>query len=243
MPNDFLHNEMTKRLLSLQDRARTAWHEAGHAVIAQVLGMQVRGVTIVPDGASLTYGRTAHDSTMDVGFSWERWRAGRGAKMQPYLAAVLVAMAGHAAESLRPRVKGQRRRAWQGYRGSGDSSLAWWNLKMMPADSALRRRRHARLRLATDALVRRHRVAIARVAEALLTLDSLDDRQVEAVIPVRRLPVGWYRPEVRVRREQIRELATLLRAPERRLAAALLNISVPESRAGPGAAAPPRAHP
>jgi Peptidase family M41 len=38
--------------VSLSDRERVAWHEAGHTVAGQRLGIRVRSVSIVPEGRS-----------------------------------------------------------------------------------------------------------------------------------------------------------------------------------------------
>ena len=189
-----------------KDRVLTAWHEAGHAVISQVLGVRVHWTSIKPDlDSDAWHGQTAHDGVLQLLDQWEDWRAGSTMKASPYIAQTVIAMAGYAAQPLRPRHKGQhspRRR--QGYRGSGDMMNAYlhlthhWHL-------------HTRLLQMTKTLVRRHKSAIARMAEALLRLDELDYQQVEAVIPLGRWPANRPRPTVTVRREQQRALITLLR--------------------------------
>jgi hypothetical protein len=57
---------------------------------------------------------------------------------------------------------------------------------------------------------------VACVAEALLRCDELDWRQVEALVAPRRWPGHWQRPTVEMRREQHRELITLLRLGRKR---------------------------
>jgi hypothetical protein len=81
-------------------------------------------------------------------------------------------------------------------------------------------RRRDRLLQATKVLVRRHRQAIARVATALLLLDELDWPELEALVPLRRWPAAWQRPNVQVQHKQMRKLAVLLRSSQRRLVVA-----------------------
>jgi hypothetical protein len=223
LPGEPWGEEVIERKLWPQDRARTAWHEAGHVVISQVLGVRVWGTSIMPDAQRGLHGVTGHETVLDRLDQWEDWRAGSAMKGSPYLADVLIAMAGFRAQRRRPRPKGQHSlRHPQGYRGSPDMRRVWWSLSEITTVGQDIIRRHDRLLKATDALVGRHRAAIARVAQALLTLDTLDEWQIEALVPLRRWPESWQRPTILVSREQIQELAALLRTPGQRLTAALL---------------------
>ena len=66
-------------------RRRTAWHEAGHAVVAWAQGFTVVAVSIRPaeDGS---FGRSTHGPSADCSIPEERWREN------------IVAMGGWAAE-------------------------------------------------------------------------------------------------------------------------------------------------
>jgi hypothetical protein len=211
---------MTRRLKLLSlDRIRDAWHEAGHAVISQVLGIRVRWVSIIPDMEQGLNGVTSSEGVLELLHQWEDWRAGSAMGCSPNIAHAMISMAGYTAQRLRPRRKGQRSpRNQQGYRASRDMLNAWRALKGVRSHTPFDLlRRHDRLLQATKVLVRRHRQAIARVATALLRLDELDWLELEALVPLRRWPAGWPRPDVRVQLKQIRELAVLLRSPQQRL--------------------------
>jgi hypothetical protein len=212
---------MTGDQLWPHDRVRTAWHEAGHVVVSQVLGVRVLGASIVPDAQSGWHWVTGHESEPDRLHRWEAWRDGSAMKNSPHLANVLIAMAGYAAQRRRPRLKGQHSpRHREGYHTSGDMLRVWRSLgELTTANHNHAWRLHRRLVRATDALVRRHRDAISRVAAALLVLDTLDEQQIEALVPLRRCPPNWARPTVLMESAQVRELATPLRAPRRRLMA------------------------
>lgn len=207
---------MRQRRFAPQDRERTAWHEAGHVVISQVLGVRVQWTSIKPDLVNdIWHGRTMHDGVLQLLDQWEDWRDGSAVKGSPHIAHAIIAMAGYAAAPLRPRHKGQRSpRRWRGYRGSPDMRNAYRSLMEADMDYPEKPdiiRRHARLLRATKTLVRRHKSAIARMAEALLRLDELDWRQVESVAPLRRWPANRPRPSIKIERDQQRGLITLLR--------------------------------
>src|SRR5262245_52229508 len=79
------------------DVLHTAVHEAGHAVIGRVLGMDCGPVTIVPDDDS-----AGHSVTFDPWVTYERWEErgkSRGDDMHSiYIGRILTLMAGAEAE-------------------------------------------------------------------------------------------------------------------------------------------------
>jgi hypothetical protein len=114
-------------------------------------------------------------------------------------------MAGFAAQRLRPRRKGRRSPRGPRWHKSRDFLNASRFLLMVKydADSLARfMRRFARLETAVHTLVRRHRDAIARVAAALLRHGELGWLEIEALVPLRRWPAHWKRPDLSLRREQ-----------------------------------------
>ena len=214
---------MIKRKPVPYGRVSAAWHEAGHTVIAQILGVRVQGTSIKPDLDNSAYGQTMYAS-LDLFHQWEDWRAGSTLKVSPLIGHAIIAMAGYAAQKLRPWHKGQRSTR-HGYRNTRDHSQALQHLREAEKhcpETGDRSRRHARLLQATKTLVRRHKSAIARVAEALLRLEELDWLKIEALVPLRRWPADRPRPIAQLQHKQQRELIALLR----RRVAALTTVTV-----------------
>ena len=162
---------------------RTAHHEAGHAVIARVLGLLGGAATIAANNMSQSYGGSESYLAETIEH-WHRPISEGGNKKLvlrslpcAYLAKVMMSMAGREAEleclgtsrcndcfdlddidELMPKV----------YPGA---SRAEWS------------RRRDRLRRMTRALVRRHRDKIERVACALLRHRTLSGRAIDALLP------------------------------------------------------------
>jgi len=153
-------------------RYRTAIHEAGHAVIARVLGIGCKYVILRQDGDS-----TGHEIIPDLNEIYRDWeRAGihhRGNR-SACRARIIVFMAGAEAE-----------RACLGAAGVADAPDRHQidlMLESCLAESAYARRVAARLRAAARQLVRRHRPAIAHVAALLRAQRRLTQNRLDRAI-------------------------------------------------------------
>jgi ATP-dependent Zn protease len=149
------------------ERARTAYHEAGHLVIGMLFGFRCSSVSIRPDDARGSLGRVVplegHGGQVAVEISRgtiDRW--------------VSVLFAGYAAEVR--FAPGARDAAREGARGDDDQAETYLERAGMANDST----RHL-LRARTADLVEQHWAAIESVARALLKHEEFDAREAERI--------------------------------------------------------------
>jgi hypothetical protein len=169
-------------------RKYTARHEAGHAVIARVLGLLGGSATIVANHLQESYGGAESYLVETIWY----WRNGGNKKLMlrslacAYRARVIMEMAGYEAElECLGRSRG---------RTGGDSEdckeINERMLKIYPGmGNEERFRRRNRLRRMTRLLVRRHRDKIERVACALLRHRTLSRKAINDLLPEIPIPV------------------------------------------------------
>ena len=157
--------ERTKRLGS------TAYHEAGHAVIGRVLGLSCGDATAEPDHDS-----AGHAITHDQWVTWRDWEErGKWRDLSSVvLARVISFMAGVESENeLLGRNEG----------GDGDDRF---QVRLMASELDIPNGNwecyEMRIRAQTRRLVRRHRLRIERVAQALLERGTLEADEIDAII-------------------------------------------------------------
>lgn len=192
----FRHGDRRGGRLSEQARVRTAWHEAGHAVLAHLLlpEMPVEQVTIASrlDKAGFVSFLRADADSVAVPLT--------GADVERRLC---VALAGRLAERCAPGacdddagaaldLRNATGLAWKAITEWGlDEEFGWLSLPEIPlsaqgslAEFAHRRTGHwlAQARNRTQALVQAHGDAIERVARRLLRDDTLDGHQLPALV-------------------------------------------------------------
>jgi len=150
----------------------TAYHEAGHAVIGRVLGLSCGSTTIKPD-----YDSVGHAIIFDPWLVLNNWEK-HGKYRDPssvFLARTISLMAGVESEEM---ILGQNQ--------GGDNDDRYQIL--LTADSELNipngdwERYEVRIRAQTRRLIRRHRLRIERVAQALLERGTLEADEIEAII-------------------------------------------------------------
>jgi ATP-dependent Zn protease len=192
---------------------RTAIHEAGHAVIGRVLGLECGKVTIVPDFREMTSGVATADGQWKTCEAWEKRGKYRDIA-SVYRGRIIMLMAGAEAEIV-----------CTGRCGGGDThDRREIGLTMeevaIPNDP---KRYERRLRAKTRALIRRHRRKVEHLAKTLLEHRTISGRKVDRLLrQVTSLQeLQRQRRISRVRREAEREF--------RRLAATgqLPRISIP----------------
>src|SRR5262249_18536509 len=169
----------------LPDRLkRSAHHEAGHAVIARVLGILGGAATIAANHIFQSYGG-AELYLVETMKYWRRPISKGGNKKLvlrnppwAYRAKVIESMAGREAEH---ECLGTRSRRGDRFDLDDIEKLM---PKIYPGTSrAELRRRQNRLRRMTRVLVRRHRDKIERVALALLEHRTLSGKAIDALLP------------------------------------------------------------
>ena len=146
----------------------TAYHEAGHAVIARVLGMTCGDTTIVADQDFAGHSITSVERSIA---DWEC--RGRFRWTSMFRARIIMLMAGRESE-IECFGKDQG-----SVFGDGDD-LREIELSMPEAETP--DESVAKLRVKTRGLVRRHRHAIAQVAAALMKHGTLDALQIDAIV-------------------------------------------------------------
>ena len=173
-------------------RTRTAYHEAGHAVISRVLRISVELVTIHTNGRTLgavaykAANRYPLGAAIQTEMEWqERERPNENLSYPRAIAPrnsvlhahIIATLAGSIAES-----------EFFGGTTTGNSSDKYQIREMLSSLYACDRiKRRKRLRRATRHLVvRRHRDRIARVADHLLASNTLDSQQLDQVLSGRR---------------------------------------------------------
>jgi hypothetical protein len=137
----------------------TATHEAGHAVIARVLGL-------VCGDASIVYDEVKNHA----GVSFSTWQDDAGRKRPERYgrdAEIMTSMAGSEAEKL---ILGQA------CDGDGDDRDKIFRLLCVDPHC---RKTEARLRLMTRMLVRRHRSDIELVAKTLVAVGTLSGQHID----------------------------------------------------------------
>jgi hypothetical protein len=180
---------------------RTAVHEAGHAVIGRVLGLECGKVTIVPDFREMTAGVAKTDGQWKTHEAWEKRGKYRDIS-SVYRGRIITLMAGAEAEFV-----------CTGRRGGGDIhdrreiSLTMEEVAIPNGDWE---RYERRLRAKTRALVRRHRRKIEHLAKALLERRTISSRSVDRLLRQVTSPQELQRQRriSRVRREFWRLAAT-----------------------------------
>src|SRR5687767_4686914 len=157
---------------ALLNASRSAWptaiHEAGHSVTARVLQFPCGGATVIPDYAE---GWAGHAAVADPQAAYGAWdqiacaslELGRHARFRDvcvaYRVRAITGMAGAEAEL-----------ECSAGEGLGDGDDRYWislALEHIEIPDQLTPRYEQRLRTRTRALVRRHRITIERVAQAL----------------------------------------------------------------------------
>ncbi len=168
--------EVTEHARLAGELWRTAVHEAGHAVIARRLDLYPGGVTIVGDHDEGTAGWSFMPDAWAVAHAWEQ----KGKYRDPMVAfrgRIIAYMAGRESEI---EILG-----WATDGDGNDRLQIALMLEQLPGDTDQdpgQVRLEARLRSATRMLVRRHRAAIERVADALLGSLTLQCDQVDALV-------------------------------------------------------------
>jgi ATP-dependent Zn protease len=159
--------------LPIVSRAKTAQHEAAHAVIARVLTLKSGRATIKRNYAEGSEGYHITHRPEACGYEWEKRGRYRGSLDAALHARIITYMAGAEAETILTK-----REAW----GDGDDR---YRIELMAGElsgPAPWQRLEPRLRAMTRTLVRRHWKLIRRVARALLAKETLTGREIDRLI-------------------------------------------------------------
>jgi ATP-dependent Zn protease len=161
-------NDMARR----QTKKSTAYHEAGHAVIARVLTLPAGRMTIRPNYRER---RLGYSITLDPHaclYEWEK-RGKVRALDAVWHARIMSAMAGAETEA---ELLGRTSV------GDSDDQLKIGLMAKELCHSPPWETLEPRLRAMTRILVRRHRARIERLAKALLTKTTLSAKQVDKLV-------------------------------------------------------------
>lgn len=156
-------------------RRRTAFHEAGHAVIGRVLGMTCGHATIVSDDDSSGHAIT-DDPLYIVGHWYDRGKY-RGDELRSiFRGRIITYMAGAEAE-----------REILGECTVGDGDDRYWIEDMAACGDAelpddLWVRYEPRMRRQARRLIRKHRKKIERVALSLMEKETLTADEIDALM-------------------------------------------------------------
>lgn len=167
----------------LNNPRAVAIHEAGHIVIACILGLQIGQVTIVVDEESAGHGIIA--DPMETYSAWDirskrEFDAGRAPKLRnfssAYVGTIIARMAGAEAEDVIighcEGGDGQDRREIERIFLTGETEIPRGRWEVV----------EARMRRQTRRIIRRHQSKIERVANALLARKTLQPNEVEEII-------------------------------------------------------------
>jgi ATP-dependent Zn protease len=150
-------------------RRKTAYHEAGHAVLGRVLTLVCDSATIEPDHDS-----AGHSLPRACIYEWEK----RGKVREPaavWHARIIGFMAGAEAEAellgTVPRGDGDDRYQIELMAEELETPAKRWDTKIEP-----------RLRAMTRMLVHRHRALIERVAQALIDQTTLSREELDNLV-------------------------------------------------------------
>jgi ATP-dependent Zn protease len=153
------------------DLRRTAYHEAGHAVIHRAMGMVCGEASIVPNFDTMTAGYAIAADHYVTGREWERrgkvrdWRSILRGRIIGY-------MAGREAEII---AFGRKRKKY----GDGDDLL---QIALMAEEADVSEAYLERLRPKVGPLLRHHWPKVEAVAEALLIRKTLSGSEIDAII-------------------------------------------------------------
>ena len=150
-----------------RERIETARHEAGHAVVAEVLEVRVRRVTIRPQFERGALHRSHSDVTYGETIFYEN---GKPLPFRSTVEDMIVSYAGELAQGSGDGAGEDREAARR--------SASWYSFGDARAARALR----TYARAAARALVKKHRRAIGRVARALLAKETLSGDEVRRII-------------------------------------------------------------
>ena len=144
-----------------------AYHQAGHAVIARILGMTCGGATIVADCNS-AYSLTDVDRSIT---DW--WCRGRSRYNSMFRARIMTLMAGRESENA---CVGQD----EDTPFAADADLL--EIERTAPEAEVSSAQIIKLQARTRGLVRRHQQSIELVAAALLQRGALEARQIDELV-------------------------------------------------------------
>jgi hypothetical protein len=148
----------------------TAYHEAGHAVIARVLTLAAGRATIELNFADGSAGYGITRDPYQCEWQWER-RGKVRAQNAAWHARIMAYMAGAEAEV-----------ACLGRCHAGDGDDRYQIMLMMEEITSEPAELEARLRRMTQMLVLRHKARIVRVAKALLAETALSGKKLDQLV-------------------------------------------------------------
>ena len=202
-----------RRITADPQRKGTAYHEAGHGVIGRVLTLPCGEANIKRNYAEMVSGLSITPEPYACLRQWENRGKVRHHKAI-WHARIITLMAGAEAQKI---LLGQAPETI----GDGDD-CRWIGLMLEEvASAAYRERYEARLRAMTRMLVRRHRLLIKRVAQALLAKRALSANQIDVLTGRSVEDVGINAPYLVVAHAQASGLSRLNAATKERLRVAL----------------------